>query len=84
MILPLRNNLGYPKLLAPVNQQYFFTAEVMTFIETLVCLLTHHCLLLTRDLQLTRPIFQKTAVYGHFGRADPDFTWEIPKTDLVY
>ena len=29
-----------------------------------------------RDLDLRRPIFQKTAAYGHFGRADPDFTWE--------
>lgn len=29
-----------------------------------------------RDLDLRRPIFQKTAAYGHFGRKDPDFTWE--------
>ncbi|EGC29533.1 S-adenosylmethionine synthetase [Dictyostelium purpureum] len=34
---------------------------------------------LMRDLQLTRPIFQKTAAGGHFGRNDPDFTWEQPK-----
>lgn len=27
-------------------------------------------------LNLRRPIFKKTAVYGHFGRDDPDFTWE--------
>jgi S-adenosylmethionine synthetase len=27
-------------------------------------------------LRLHRPIFQKTAAYGHFGRTDPDFTWE--------
>jgi S-adenosylmethionine synthetase len=27
-------------------------------------------------LQLNRPIFAKTAAYGHFGRNDPDFTWE--------
>jgi S-adenosylmethionine synthetase len=27
-------------------------------------------------LKLLRPIYQKTAVYGHFGRDDPDFTWE--------
>ncbi len=32
-----------------------------------------------RDLKLRRPIFKKTACYGHFGRNDPDFTWE--KTD---
>ena len=29
-----------------------------------------------RDLELQRPIFSKTAAYGHFGRDDPDFTWE--------
>ena len=32
-------------------------------------------------LQLKRPIFQKTASYGHFGRAEPEFTWE--KTDKI-
>jgi S-adenosylmethionine synthetase len=32
-----------------------------------------------RDLDLHRPIYQKTAAYGHFGREDHDFTWE--KTD---
>ena len=34
-----------------------------------------------RDLKLRRPIFEKTAAYGHFGREDSDFTWE--KTDRV-
>jgi S-adenosylmethionine synthetase len=29
-----------------------------------------------RDLQLRRPIYSKTAAYGHFGRDDHDFTWE--------
>jgi S-adenosylmethionine synthetase len=29
-----------------------------------------------RDLDLRRPIYRKTAAYGHFGRPDPDFTWE--------
>ena len=29
-----------------------------------------------RDLDLRRPIYEKTAAYGHFGREDPDFTWE--------
>ena len=32
-----------------------------------------------RYLDLHRPVFQKTAAYGHFGRQDDDFTWE--KTD---
>lgn len=31
------------------------------------------------SLNLRRPIFKKTAAYGHFGREDPDFVWE--KTD---
>ena len=29
-----------------------------------------------RDLDLRRPIYAKTAAYGHFGRDDRDFTWE--------
>ncbi len=33
------------------------------------------------NLDLRRPIFKKTAAYGHFGRSDADFTWE--KTDLA-
>ncbi|MBW1974105.1 MAG: methionine adenosyltransferase [Deltaproteobacteria bacterium] len=33
------------------------------------------------NLRLLRPIYKKTACYGHFGRNDPDFTWE--KTDMV-
>ncbi len=32
-------------------------------------------------LDLLRPIYRKTASYGHFGRPDPDFTWE--KTNMV-
>ncbi|MBF0554778.1 MAG: methionine adenosyltransferase domain-containing protein, partial [Nitrospirae bacterium] len=32
-------------------------------------------------LDLRRPIYRKTAAYGHFGRPDPDFTWE--KTDMA-
>ena len=34
-----------------------------------------------RDLDLRRPIYEKTAAYGHFGREDADFTWE--RTDRV-
>jgi len=32
-----------------------------------------------RDLKLRRPIYRKTAAFGHFGREDPDFEWEKPK-----
>ena len=32
-------------------------------------------------LDLLRPIYEKTAAYGHFGRNEPEFTWEA--TDRV-
>jgi S-adenosylmethionine synthetase len=35
--------------------------------------------MIIRELDLLRPIYSKTASYGHFGRNDPDFTWEVPK-----
>jgi S-adenosylmethionine synthetase len=31
---------------------------------------------IVRDLDLRRPIYRKTAAYGHFGRSEKDFTWE--------
>ncbi|MEF9438143.1 MAG: methionine adenosyltransferase [Candidatus Mariimomonas ferrooxydans] len=34
-----------------------------------------------KKLKLKRPIYKKTAVYGHFGRNEPEFTWE--KTDMA-
>ncbi len=36
---------------------------------------------LIRDLDLLRPVYRKTAAYGHFGRELPQFTWE--RTDRV-
>jgi S-adenosylmethionine synthetase len=36
------------------------------------------------QLNLLRPIYRKTAAYGHFGRNDPDFTWEkLDKVDVL-
>ena len=32
-------------------------------------------------LDLIRPIYQATAAYGHFGREEPEFTWE--RTDMA-
>ena len=32
-----------------------------------------------QELDLKRPIYQKSAAFGHFGRNDKDFTWETPK-----
>ena len=34
-----------------------------------------------KKLNLLRPIYKKTAAYGHFGRTEPEFTWE--KTDMA-
>jgi S-adenosylmethionine synthetase len=34
-----------------------------------------------RKLDLLRPIYRQTAAYGHFGREEPDFTWE--RTDMA-
>jgi len=39
--------------------------------------------MIIRDLQLRRPIYRKTASFGHFGREDPDFEWEKPKTLIL-
>ena len=35
--------------------------------------------IIRKELKLQRPIYNKTAAYGHFGRNDPDFLWEQPK-----
>ncbi len=34
-------------------------------------------------LDLLRPIYEKTAAYGHFGRAEPEFTWEATDKALA-
>lgn len=34
-----------------------------------------------RHLKLLRPVYKKTAAYGHFGRNDADFTWK--NTDMA-
>jgi S-adenosylmethionine synthetase len=35
-----------------------------------------------RDLDLRRPIYRRTAAYGHFGRNEKEFTWEAtPRAD---
>jgi S-adenosylmethionine synthetase len=37
---------------------------------------------ISRDLELRRPIYKKTAAYGHFGRSEKEFTWEAtPRVD---
>jgi S-adenosylmethionine synthetase len=61
-----------------VNVDCFGTEAIP--IEKIEALVSEHFDLrpgaIIRDLDLTRPIYAKTAAYGHFGRDDRDFTWE--------
>ena len=74
--------IGVPKPTS-INVDTFGTAKVDE--DKIIEIVNKHCPLTPKwiidTLQLKRPIFQKTAAYGHFGREDPDFTWE--QTDLV-
>jgi len=64
-----------------VNVETFGTAKIAD--EKISQLITEHFDLrpgaIIRDLNLRRPIYRKTAAYGHFGRDDIEFPWE--KTD---
>jgi S-adenosylmethionine synthetase len=48
--------------------------------DKLVSLVREHFKLTPRgiieSLDLRRPIYRKTAAFGHFGRSEPEFTWE--------
>ena len=66
-----------------INVDTFGTNKISE--EKIVELVKKHFKLTPRwiidHLNLRRPIYRKTAVYGHFGRQDQDFTWE--KTDMT-
>ena len=66
-----------------INVDTFGTSKVSE--EKIVAAVRKHFPLTPRwiieTLQLRRPIYQKTAAYGHFGRNDADFTWE--RTDMA-
>jgi S-adenosylmethionine synthetase len=61
-----------------VNVETFGTAKITD--EKIAALVTEHFDLrpgaIIRDLNLRRPIYRKTAAYGHFGRDDVQFPWE--------
>jgi S-adenosylmethionine synthetase len=61
-----------------ISVETFGTGKVSN--EKLVELIKHHFDLkpssIIQTLRLQRPIYQATAVFGHFGREEPDFTWE--------
>lgn len=57
--------------------------------DELLCTMVHKHFELTpagilKALDLRRPIYKQTAAYGHFGRSEPDFTWErIDRADVL-
>ena len=61
-----------------VNVETFGTAKVAD--EKIAALINEYFDLrpgaILRDLDLRRPIYRKTAAYGHFGRDDIEFPWE--------
>ncbi|WP_371501490.1 methionine adenosyltransferase [Kitasatospora sp. NBC_00374] len=57
------------------------TVPVLKIQEAVVKVFDLRPAAIIRDLDLLRPIYAKTAAYGHFGREDADFTWE--RTDRV-
>jgi len=69
-----------------VNIETFGTGKIPD--EKIAALILEHFDLrpgaIIRDLDLRRPIFRKTATYGHFGRDDLDLSWEkTDKADLL-
>ena len=66
-----------------VNVETFGTAKIAD--EKISALITEHFDLrpgaIIRDFDLRKPIYRKTAAYGHFGRDDIEFPWE--RTDMV-
>jgi len=75
--LQLAYAIGIPD---PVSIMVFTDKTSGTSDERIVELIKKHFVLTPKGiidmLNLRRPIYRKTAAYGHFGRTDPDFTWE--------
>ena len=79
----LRNRRGSPH----ERQRRLFRTEAIP-LASIEKLVSEHFDLrpgaIIRDLDLLRPIYAKTAAYGHFGREDRDFTWErTDKADVL-
>ena len=66
-----------------INIETFNTSKVPenTIIKAVEKIFDFRPRAIIEHLQLKRPIFQKTASYGHFGRNDAGFTWE--QTDKI-
>jgi S-adenosylmethionine synthetase len=82
LLVQLSYAIGVPYPLSVFCDSYGTVKEGMTDIELTEVVKKNFDLrpgCIVRDLELKRPIFRKTAAYGHFGRAEPEFTWEHPK-----
>jgi len=75
-------SIGVPEPIA-INVQTFGTntIPVERIVEIIKELFDFRPRAMIEHLDMRRPIFRKTACYGHFGRNDPDFTWE--RLDMV-
>ncbi len=69
--------IGYSK---PINVTVYTEGTGKISDDKIATLVTEHFDLrpkgIVQMLDLLRPIYEKTAAYGHFGRDEPDFTWE--------
>jgi S-adenosylmethionine synthetase len=69
--------IGYSK---PINVTVYTEGTGTISDDRIAKLVTEHFDLrpkgIVQMLDLLRPIYEKTAAYGHFGRDEPDFTWE--------
>ncbi len=77
--------IGVPE---PVSVMVDTSGTGMVTDEVLCTLVRKHFELtpagILKALDLRRPIFKQTAAYGHFGRNEPDFTWErIDRADVI-
>ena len=74
--------IGVPEPLA-INVQTYGTNNIPLerIVEIIKKLFDFRPRKMIEHLRMRRPIFRKTACYGHFGRPDPDFTWE--RLDMV-
>jgi S-adenosylmethionine synthetase len=69
--------IGYSK---PINITVYTEGTGRISDDKIAKLVTEHFDLrpkgIVQMLDLLRPIYEKTAAYGHFGRDEPEFTWE--------
>ena len=74
-----RGRSGLPGLPMPRGPRYPSRDEVVEYLQTYAEHFDLRPKGIIQMLDLLRPIYEKTAAYGHFGRDEPEFTWE--KTD---